>query len=141
MNAMRRQNPIRNERGAATLEFAMVLPILLAFLFGIIEFGRIMTVSNLLTSSAREGARVAALPGATNAVVLAKISEELAHAGLSYDDFEFDPVDLSTAARDTPITIRVIINYESIAWVPGFFPGLNGIQLEGVTVMRKEGFG
>ncbi len=141
MKTARLTNKIGNEQGSATLEFAIVLPMLLMFLFGIIEFGRVMSVRSVLNSSAREGARVAILPGATNSDVLAKINQELSHAGLSYDDFEFTPSDLSTAPRDNPITIRVRINYESIAWVPGFFPGLGGTQLEGVTVMRKEGFG
>lgn len=141
MKTTRKARRFGNEHAAATLEFAIILPMLLLFLFGIIEFGRVMTVRSVLISSAREGARVAILPGATNSDVLSKISEELSHAGLSYDNYEFTPSDLSTAGRDTPITIRVRINYESIAWVPGFFPGLSGAQLEGVTVMRKEGFG
>ena len=141
MKTMRHNIKHQNERGAATLEFALVLPILITFLFGMVEFGRVLSVRSILVSSAREGARVAVLPGATNADVLNKISEELAHAGLSYDDYDFSPSDLSAAERDSPITIRVLINYESITWVPGFFPGLTGMQLEGVTVMRKEGFG
>ncbi|MBZ0258666.1 pilus assembly protein, partial [bacterium] len=45
------------ERGSATVEFALVLPILMLLLFGIIEFGRVLSVQHLLNTAAREGAR------------------------------------------------------------------------------------
>lgn len=140
MRTVRQPNWLRAERSVATLEFAMVLPILLLVLFGILEFGRIMTVSHVLTAAARDGARIAVLPGADNSQVLAAVNNQLSQAGISYDSYEFTPSDVSTASRDDPVTIRISINYESIAWVPGFIPGLSGVQLQGVAVMRKEGF-
>ena len=50
-----------NERGAALVEFALILPILVMFVFGIIEFGRLYSARIQLTSAVREGARAAAL--------------------------------------------------------------------------------
>lgn len=128
------------EKGAAVVEFAVVLPILLAFLFGILEFGRVMMVNHTLNNAARAGARIAALPGADNSSVLDAINEELSGCGLSYDDCVFDPADVSTADRDDPITVTVRVNYESIGFVTGYFPMLSGKQLVGTVVMRKEGF-
>jgi Flp pilus assembly protein TadG len=52
----------RSERGAAAVETAIVLPILLLLCFGIIDFGRALDAKIQLTQAAREGARVAALP-------------------------------------------------------------------------------
>jgi Flp pilus assembly protein TadG len=49
----------RDDRGAAAVEFALVLPLLLLILFGIIEFGRAWSVKQTLTDAAREGARIA----------------------------------------------------------------------------------
>jgi Flp pilus assembly protein TadG len=49
------------ERGAALVEFALILPILVMFVFGIIEFGREYSARIQLTSAVREGARAAAL--------------------------------------------------------------------------------
>jgi hypothetical protein len=128
------------ERGAAVVEFAVVLPILLAFLFGIIEFGRVMSVCHTLNNAARAGARIAALPGADNSSVTNAINAELSGCGLTADSLVFDPVDISTADRDDPITVTVRVNYESIGLVTGYFPMFNGKQLVGTVVMRKEGF-
>jgi len=45
------------QRGAAVVEFAIVLPLLLLVLFGIIEFGFIMYDKHIITNASREGAR------------------------------------------------------------------------------------
>jgi hypothetical protein len=74
-------------------------------------------------------------------MVLAKINQELAGAGLTVDRYVFSTSDISDAERNDPVTVNLRINYSSIAWVPGFFPGLDGMVLEGLVVMRKEGFG
>lgn len=54
-----------SDSGAAAVEFALLLPILLLLVFGIIDFGRALNAQITLTQAAREGARVAAL-GQTN---------------------------------------------------------------------------
>jgi Flp pilus assembly protein TadG len=51
------------ERGAVLVEFALVLPLVVLFAFGVIEFGRAYSARISLTSAVREGARVAALGG------------------------------------------------------------------------------
>jgi Flp pilus assembly protein TadG len=47
----------RNHRGASAVEFALVLPILMVLLFGIIEFGLLMYNKAVITNASREGAR------------------------------------------------------------------------------------
>ena len=61
MTSLRR--PRSNERGAELIEFALVLPLLLAMLAGIADFGRIFQRLEVTTNAAREGARLATLPG------------------------------------------------------------------------------
>lgn len=51
----------RGDQGSAAVEFALVLPVLLLLLFGIIDFGRMLSAKITLTEAAREGARAAAL--------------------------------------------------------------------------------
>jgi Flp pilus assembly pilin Flp len=58
MNTLRRLiRRARDERGAAIIEFALVAPLLLALVWGIIEAGRAFYTINSLASAVRDGAR------------------------------------------------------------------------------------
>lgn len=59
----RRRDRARDERGAAAVEFALLLLPLLLLTFGIIEFGRAYNTKLSLTHAAREGVRVVAVTG------------------------------------------------------------------------------
>jgi hypothetical protein len=52
---------LRRDSGAAAVEFALVLPLLLLILFGIIDFGRMLNAQITINEAAREGARAMAL--------------------------------------------------------------------------------
>jgi len=58
---MRSRKFIRNEEGAAVVEFALVMPILALIIFGIIDFGRAFYTVNNIISAVREGARYGAI--------------------------------------------------------------------------------
>jgi Flp pilus assembly protein TadG len=58
---MRTRSRGGGDRGAAAVEFALVLPVLLLVIFGIIDFGRLLYAKITLAEAAREGARAAAL--------------------------------------------------------------------------------
>ncbi|WP_210480637.1 TadE/TadG family type IV pilus assembly protein [Naasia sp. SYSU D00948] len=59
MNRLRRR--AADDRGAAAIEFALVLPLLLLLILGILEFGRIYNIQISLSNAAREGARTMAI--------------------------------------------------------------------------------
>ena len=61
------------DRGAVAVEFALVVPVLLLIVFGIIDFGRALNAQIVLTGAAREGVRLAAL-GESNAAVQAAVT-------------------------------------------------------------------
>jgi Flp pilus assembly protein TadG len=76
----------RNERGAALLETAITLPIVLMICVGIFEFGRAYQTWQVLTNAAREGARVAVLKGTTDLEIETAVrtylaAEQLGSAG------------------------------------------------------------
>ncbi len=50
---------LRSERGAIAVEFAIILPVLMLFVFGIVDFGHAWFVKQVLQNSCREGARYA----------------------------------------------------------------------------------
>jgi len=56
---------IRDRAGQALAEMVMVIPVLVILVFGIIEFGLAFRTYQIITNSAREGARVAVLPSTT----------------------------------------------------------------------------
>ena len=59
----------RNERGAALIEAAVTIPLLLLISVAIFEFGRAYQTWQVLTNAAREGARVAVIAGTSDQVV------------------------------------------------------------------------
>ena len=54
---------VRSQSGAELVEFALVLPILLLVFGGIVDFGLLLQRQQVITNAAREGARLAVLPG------------------------------------------------------------------------------
>ena len=56
-------NKLKEERGAAVVEFAIVVPLLLLLLFGIIDFGVLIYDKAMLTNASREAARAGIVAG------------------------------------------------------------------------------
>jgi Flp pilus assembly protein TadG len=63
----------RGERGAALIEAAITVPIILLISVGIFEFGRAYQTQQVLTNAAREGARLAVISGSTDADVTTRV--------------------------------------------------------------------
>lgn len=125
-------------RGTSTVEFALVAPVFLLFLMGILEFGRVMMVQNVLITAAREGARAAIISGATADSVEEKANDYAATCGVSGTTTTVDPADLSDATTETPITVTVSVNFNDVSWLPApWF--LDNQTLAGSTSMRLEG--
>jgi Flp pilus assembly protein TadG len=87
MDAIRKPGVDASRKGTASVEFALILPLLLGLLFGIIEFGLLFKDQLSLQQAAREGSRVAAVGRAcvevNNRVV--NTAAQLVSAGLTYD--------------------------------------------------------
>jgi Flp pilus assembly protein TadG len=63
----------RSQKGAALLEAAITLPLILLVCVGIFEFGRAYQTWQVLTNAAREGARVAVIQGTTDTNITATV--------------------------------------------------------------------
>lgn len=73
----------RDRRGATTVETALVLVIALMFIFGVIEYARLLWFYNTAMAAAREGARFAAVrtgDGTTSSQVQARVNTVMAGA-------------------------------------------------------------
>jgi Flp pilus assembly protein TadG len=75
----------RNERAAAAVEFALIAPLLLLLVFGIIDFGWMLMKANLVNNAARDAARVASLDGSFEDITNV-VNDELESAGIDDDD-------------------------------------------------------
>jgi Flp pilus assembly protein TadG len=79
---MRWLHQARQEKGAALVETAFVLPIMLLVCVGILEFGRAYQTWQVVTNAAREGARVAILPEYPDTSVTTRVRTYLKNGGL-----------------------------------------------------------
>ena len=136
--------PRSRRRAAAIVELAVVLPLLLTVILGIVEFGRAMMVSNLLTSAAREGAREAALPDRNDAEVKPVVVNRLTGAGVPATAADVKVYvngvekDASNAATGDTITVTVSVTVKKVTWLPSSLFLSGATSLQGQAIMRRE---
>ncbi len=123
----------RSRRGAAAVEFALVLPLLVTLVLGITEFGRAYFVLTTLSGAAREGARTMALQ---NDATAARSAVTSAAAGLSIAQISVSPASCPsiTVAPGTTVTVRV---QSTMTFISNYFGP--SITLTGTGVMRCNG--
>jgi Flp pilus assembly protein TadG len=147
MRNINRKNP---ERGAVVVEFALVLPLLMLLLMGIIEFGLLFYNQQVLTNASREGARAGIgfypVPPALdtrlsvdgiNTIVVEYCDERLIRFNTATDPIPM----VDGVAGNYPETLSVTVSYVYTFLVPsllGFPPGMLDIQLVAKTEMRME---
>jgi Flp pilus assembly protein TadG len=118
------------DRGSVAVEFALLLPVLLLLIFGVIDFGRAINAQITLTQAAREGVRLAAF-GAVNPAVQNRVT--LAATGLS-------PVTAvvnssCAAGAGTGVDAKVTVTYTFTFITPvGAFAAMFGTASFGTTL-------
>ena len=131
--------PLRSRavrRGVAAVEFAVIAPVFVVMLLGIIETGRAVMVQQVITNAAREGARVGVFDGATDADVESAANRYLTGAGIQGATISTTPSPPSSAAYGEPVSVTVSILFDDAAWLnPGF---MSGRSLSATAVMRRE---
>jgi len=94
-------------RGAAVVEFAVVAPVLLLLLLGMIECGRMIMVQQTITTAAREGARSAIVEGTSAATATTSVQSFLAGTGIRGAQITVAPNNTGSVAHGQPITVTV----------------------------------
>lgn len=109
--------------GAYLVEFAVVVPIVFALIFGMIEIGRSYMVTHQLSNAARRGCRVATLAGTNSTQVDQEVQAALAGqriAGGQTTVYVNDAVaDASTASAGDEVTVVVSVSTANVTWLPG----------------------
>jgi Flp pilus assembly protein TadG len=113
------------------VEFALLAPVLVMLLLGIMEFGRAYNVQSTLSSAAREGVRVMAIGNnPTAARTAAKNAAVAVQPALSDANFTFSP---STCAPGAQMTLKITYNLSTMTGIAGPF------AMEGKGVMLCSG--
>lgn len=126
-----------SRRGAAVVEFAVVAPVFITLVFGMIEYGRMVMVQQVLTNATREGARRAVLDGATTNEVKTAVEDYLESSTITGATVTVSPNPPSSAESGDPVTVTVTIGFNQVSWLPSpFF--LGGKTMTAKSVMRRE---
>ena len=95
----------RREDGAALVETAFVLPIMLLVSVGILEFGRAYQTWQVVTNAAREGARVAILPEYTDDSAIDRVKTYLKNGGLPATIVDSEDTQVLITATTIPVNV------------------------------------
>lgn len=133
----------QKERGAVAVEMAIVLPVLLLILFGIIEFGRVLNVQVSLTEAAREGARNAAIHYNDSSLDVTGTAQRAAPSLSGLGMTVTSNVGTCSSSPGSNVTVTTRVSLPSLTGfldgglfgVPGIFP----LAMTGVGVMRCGG--
>jgi hypothetical protein len=153
MNSLTRR--LRSERGAELIEFALVFPVLLLVVLGIVDFGFLFQRMEVVTNAAREGARMAVLPSYTETDVRARVCAYMQTGGVPTTSCPTGnpivtvsgftaPFTIPLPSGGTPMTgkrVEVVYthNYLFIGPMTSWFGGsLSSVPIRGVAIMRDE---
>ncbi len=129
-----------DERGAAAVEFALVLPLLLTIVFGTIEWGYYFFTREIVVNSAREGARAGTLqyapPTSPSDVAVTAATDYLTNAGLDAARATVTAVNAGGACPASSSCIRVLYTFPTLT---GFLDAIFGPArtIEAYAEMRK----
>ena len=132
------QKKLRSEAGASAVDVALLLPVLMMILFGIIEFGLALYRQAILTNASREGARlgiVQSIPAITTGQINAAIDNYLTPAGIPPGNVSRTIV--SGGPTGTPVQITLTLPY-TFSVLPGLTSVAPLINLTARTEMRHE---
>jgi Flp pilus assembly protein TadG len=122
----------RSERGAVAVEFALLAPVLLLLLLGVVEFGRVFNAQLQLTAAARESVRVMAIQKQTDTAIDAAIAAAPhLRPALTAADVQISP---ASCAVTTDVTVTITYSVDLIS---GLFT--EAVPLTGRAVMRCGG--
>jgi Flp pilus assembly protein TadG len=131
-----------DQSGTAVVEGAIVLIVLLVFLFGLMEAGHLFQVYQTLAGSAREGARLAVAPLSqtstlpTDDQIIARVRTFLESAGITNADIAITHPIVAVNGTNTEFTkVRVEAPYKPITLT---IYGLQNMPLRGEALMRNE---
>ena len=124
---------VRRSNGTAAVEFAIVLPVLSLFLFGIIQFGSILYLQNNMANAAREAAR--SLSVGETSIANTGSTETYALQYLTKWNMPFVVTPSEPDSEQVRVLIEVPATHAAYGDIFGIWDNRN---LTAVVTMRKE---
>lgn len=110
------------ERGSVAVEMAILLPVLLLLLLGMMEFGRALNTQATLNHAARESVRVMAITkSATDAKNKAAASAPMLNPGLNLDDILIGTCPASPTSPSPSVTVTIKYQLSTLTGIAGPF--------------------
>jgi len=117
-------------RGAVTVEFALVVPIILLLFFAALELASMNFARHTIGFAAYEGARKVAIPGGTALNATNEAMRQMGLVGLGTG------AQISVTQTNTEATVRVQLPSSGFSWSPlGYFAGYS---ISETCTLRKE---
>ena len=132
----------KNRVGAAVVEFAVIAPIFFTMVFGIIEFGRIILVQQLITNASREAARDASLtdsagaPATPDATVISTTESRLQGQGIPGATVTINTVASADPTLGNRKEVSVVVPTSQVSWLNIPYFNFTPPQLQATTSMR-----
>jgi Flp pilus assembly protein TadG len=129
----------RSRSGAATVELAICLPILMSVALGSIEATDAIFLTEHCTSAAYEGARAATTPGQTAAGAITVANNVLTQLGITGGTVTVTPSVTATTAVGTQVSVYVSVPFSnSNSWVAPFILGRVMTTVQATVVMIHQ---
>lgn len=120
--------------GQVAVETALILPLFLILLMGIIDFSRYYWTQSIIRGAANEGVRMAILDEVTDSKVMDTVSEELVKGGVT----ETPDIQVGERLPNEPVEVRVAVPF-SFAVIHNLIPGLEATRnVVATAVMTHE---
>ena len=131
-----------NERGSTAVEFALILPILMALVFGMIDFGRLLYTQEVLNNAVREGARLGikmkTVP-VTDAEISTLVNAAIDGSQLAASSYATIAINRIPVGTSTNLQVGAQYNFAFLV-ANALIPGLPGTRVMNATsIMRMEG--
>jgi len=120
--------------GTTTVEVAICLPLLFAFLFGAYELSRCNMLLHAAESAAYEGARVGIVPGATKEKIEDAVAFVLTSVGATKFDVTVTPAVIKSDTRK--VTVEVELDLGKNTTMPQLF--IDDLRLRGACELSRE---
>jgi Flp pilus assembly protein TadG len=121
-----------DQKAQSLVEFALVVPVFVIILFGVIEFARMFETMNVVTSAAREGVRVAAVTAPDGSRVHNAAMNVLNAGGVTGTP----SITIGGPGSGNMVTVTVSVHYTPLTG--SIIPGLGSMQITRSAVMRWE---